>query len=54
MRHAVSSGSRKTKIGIEETETTDPKTGEIKYRIMLTPKAQQFLLDNLDRILEEK
>ena len=41
------------KIGIEETETTDPKTGEIKYRIMLTPKAQQFLLDNLDRILEE-
>jgi hypothetical protein len=42
------------KIGIEETETTDPKTGEIKYRIMLTPKAQQFLLDNLDRILEEK
>ena len=42
------------KIGIEETETTDPKTGEIKYRIMLTPKAQQFLLDNLDRILEDK
>ena len=42
------------KIGIEEAETTDPKTGEIKYRIMLTPKAQQFLLDNLDRILEEK
>ena len=41
-------------IGIEETETTDPKTGEIKYRLMLTPKAQQFLLDNLDRILEEK
>ena len=42
-----------TKIGIEEVETTDPKTGEIKSRIMLTPKAQQFLLDNLDRILEE-
>lgn len=40
-------------IGIEETETTDPKTGEIKSCIMLTPKAQQFLLDNLDRILEE-
>ena len=42
------------KIGIEETETTDPKTGEIRYHIMLTPKAQQFLLDNLDQILEEK
>ncbi len=42
------------KIGIEETETTDPKTGEIRYRIMLTPKAQQFLLDNMDQILEEK
>lgn len=41
------------KIGIEEMETTDPKTGEIKYRIMLTPTAQQFLLDNLDDILEE-
>ena len=42
------------RIGIEETETTDPNTGEIKYRIMLTPKAQQFLLDNLDGILEER
>ena len=41
-------------IGIEEAETTDPKTGEIKSRIVLTQKAQQFLLDNLDRILEEK
>lgn len=40
-------------IGIEEAETTDPKTGEIKSRIVLTQKAQQFLLDNLDRILEE-
>ncbi len=40
-------------IGIEEEETTDPKTGEIKSRMMLTPKAQRFLLDNLDRILEE-
>ena len=40
-------------IGIEEAETTDPKTGEIKCRLMLTPKAQQFLLDNLDHILEE-
>ena len=42
------------KIGIEEMETTDPKTGEIKSRIMLTPMAQQFLLDNLDDILEEE
>lgn len=41
------------RIGIEAEETTDPKTGEIKSRIMLTPKAQQFLLDNLDRMLEE-
>ncbi len=41
------------KIGLEEEETVDPKTGEVKSRIMLTPKAQQFLLDNLDRILEE-
>ena len=40
-------------IGIKEAETTDPKTGEIKSRIVLTQKAQQFLLDNLDRILEE-
>lgn len=40
-------------IGIEEAEVTDPKTGEIRSRLMLTPKAQQFLLDNLDRILEE-
>jgi hypothetical protein len=40
-------------IGIEEAETTDPKTGEIKSRIVLTQRAQQFLLDNLDRILEE-
>ena len=40
-------------IGIEEAETTDPKTGEIKSRIVLTQKAQRFLLDNLDRILEE-
>ena len=41
------------KIGFEEEETVDPKTGEVKSRIMLTQKAQQFLLDNLDRILEE-
>ena len=41
-------------IGIEEAETTDPKTGEVKSRIMLTPTAQRFLLDNLDKILEEK
>ena len=40
-------------IGIEEGETTDPNTGEIKTRLLLTPRAQQFLLDNLDRILEE-
>ena len=38
-------------IGIEEAETTDPKTGEIKKRLMLTRQAQQFLLDNLDAIL---
>lgn len=42
------------KIGIEEVEATDPRTGEIKSRIVLTPKAQQFLLDNLDHILEER
>ena len=41
-------------IGIEEAETTDPNTGEIKYRLMLSPAAQRFLLDNLDGILEEK
>lgn len=40
-------------IGIEEEEITDPGTGEIKSRIMLTTKAQWFLLDNLNRILEE-
>ena len=41
------------KIGIEEAEVTDPKTGEVKSRIVLTQQAQWFLLDNLDRILEE-
>ena len=40
-------------IGIEEQEVTDPNTGELKSRIMLTQKAQWFLLDNLDRIMEE-
>ena len=38
-------------IGISEEETVDPKTGEIKSRIVLTRQAQQFLLDNLDQIL---
>ena len=40
-------------LGIQEEEQTDPKTGEIKPRIVLTPQAQAFLLDNLDNILEE-
>ena len=40
-------------IGIQEAEVTDPKTGEIKTRILLTNQAQRFLLDNLDRIIEE-
>lgn len=41
-------------IGIEEAEVTDPNTGEIKSRLVLTPRAQWFLLDHLDRILEEQ
>lgn len=39
-------------IGISEEETIDPNTGEVKSRLMLTRQAQQFLLDNLDQILE--
>lgn len=40
------------RIGISEEETIDPKTGEVKTRLMLTRQAQQFLLDNLDQILD--
>ena len=40
-------------IGIVAAEVADPNTGEIKTRLMLNPQAQRFLLDNLDRILEE-
>ena len=42
-----------TGIGIMEAEVTDPRTGEIKSRLVLTEQAQRFLLDNLDEILEE-
>lgn len=40
-------------IGIETAEVADPNTGEIKSRLVLNPRAQRFLLDNLDGILEE-
>ena len=40
-------------IGIETAEVADPNTGEIKSRLVLNPRAQRFLLDNLDGILDE-
>lgn len=40
-------------IGIQEQEQTDPRTGEIKPRIVLTSRAQAFLLDNLENILDQ-
>ena len=40
-------------IGIHEQEQTDPRTGEIKPLIVLTSRAQAFLLENLEHILDQ-
>ena len=41
-------------IGIIETDVTDPKTGGIKQRLMLTTHAQEYLLTHLEEIAAEK
>ena len=41
-----------TKIGIVEEEVVDKKTGEVKVRIKLSAKAQLFVVENLQEIIE--
>lgn len=40
-------------LGMREMEVTDPNTGEIKTRLMLSGDAQAYLLDNLESIIGE-
>ena len=42
---------RAAQVGIGETEVTDPRTGEIKTRLVLSEQGQRFQLDNLEAIL---
>ncbi len=42
--------NRSSEIGIQEQETTDAKTGEIKKQLVLTLQAQAYLLAHLDEI----
>ena len=41
-----------TKIGIVEEEVVDKKTGEVKVRIKLSARAQLFVVENLQEIIE--
>ena len=40
-------------IGIAEAEVTDPRTGEIKTRLVLSPQAQRIPLERLDSLPDE-
>lgn len=41
-------------IGIIDREKVDKKTGEVKNAVVLTREAQEYILDNLENIVEDK